>query len=82
MTQGGHQHQPKQDVEAGPRYTGLPQPPRPRVHSHNGHEAEVETLDEGPGVELGEDGGPGGDVGEEEQHRDQHWPRHTRGSGA
>ena len=82
MTQGGHKHQPQQDVEAGPGHTGLPQPPRPRAHSHDGHEAEVETLDEGPGVELGEDGGPGGDVGEEEQHRDQHWPRHTWGSGA
>ena len=81
VSQGGHQHQPQQDVEAGPRHAGLTQPRRPGSHGQEGHEAEVETLEEGPGVQLGEEGGPRGDVGEEEQHRDQHRTRHGRGTG-
>ena len=80
VAEGGDQHQPQQDVEADPQHTGLAQPRRPRAHRQDGHEAEVETLKECPGVKLGEGGGPGGDVGEEQQHGDQQRARHTGGA--
>ena len=80
VPEGGGQHQPQQDVEADPQHTGLAQPGHAWVHRQDGHEAEVETLEECPGVELREDGGPGADVGEEEQHGDQQRARHTRGT--
>ena len=68
---GWHQDQSEEDVDDAGRDVGLVQPGRPCAHREYRHEAEVERLDEGPGVKLGEDGGAAADVAED-QHDDDH----------
>ena len=66
---GGHQDQAEEDVDDAGGHVGLVQPGRARAHREYRHEAEVERLDEGPRVKLGEDGGAAADVAQD-QHED------------